>query len=270
MKIELTVQLTELATTIQFQNNQGTIIISDTTQPKYDADRPAVYLGLKEKKLIEIGKISEKGHELLADGTQMILITPPWEIEVDYLEQLLLEDARANGLNLAHLATNEVAIPLNQIKSVSHFQQEILIVLEKFGYSLYEQAEKQVAKKPAKAAHKWSKEVSQIEFSIDSRGSKGTVIWQKRNQMLLKAGANLLATPPLNKDGSIGFSVKMGEKLRADYQEKIKNFVTTEDLLLKSVNEVGLFLYFGGTNSWLELKDNSGKTIDEWTIVAPK
>jgi hypothetical protein len=43
--------------------------------------------------------------------------------------------------------------------------------------------------------------------------------------------------------------------------------VTTEDVVLKSVNEVGHFLYYAGTNSWLVLKDKDGKTIDEWTVV---
>lgn len=85
--------------------------------------------------------------------------------------------------------------------------------------------------------------------------------------MLLKAGAKLMPIAPLNKDGSVGFSAKMGEKLRLDYQDKIKDFVTTKDIVLKSVNEVGLLLYFAGTNSWLELLDSDGKSIDEWTKI---
>lgn len=48
---------------------------------------------------------------------------------------------------------------------------------------------------------------------------------------------------------------------------RFKDFVTTEDIVLKSVNEVGLFLYFAGTNSWLELVDENGKTLNEWTVV---
>ena len=48
---------------------------------------------------------------------------------------------------------------------------------------------------------------------------------------------------------------------------QFKDFVTTEDIVLKSVNEVGLFLYFAGTNSWLELVDENGKTLNEWTVV---
>ncbi|GMA45249.1 hypothetical protein GCM10025853_27060 [Tetragenococcus halophilus subsp. halophilus DSM 20339] len=59
----------------------------------------------------------------------------------------------------------------------------------------------------------------------------------------------------------------MGTQLRDEQKDKIQNFITTEDIILKSVNEVGLFLYFGGTNSWLVLKDNNGQTIDEWSKV---
>ncbi|MGL5042103.1 MAG: hypothetical protein ACRC6X_03240 [Culicoidibacterales bacterium] len=60
---------------------------------------------------------------------------------------------------------------------------------------------------------------------------------------------------------------KMGRKLRQDNEDALNSFETTADIRLKSVNEVGLFLYFGCLNSWLKLKDSSGKTIDEWTRV---
>lgn len=119
----------------------------------------------------------------------------------------------------------------------------------------------------SKARHKWTKEVSQIPFYINARQSKATVFWQKRNEMLIKSGATLMPKAPLNKDGSIGFSAKFGEKLRDEHKAHIKNFTTTQDIVLKSVNEVGLFLYFAGTNSWLELVDENGKSLNEWTIV---
>ena len=72
---------------------------------------------------------------------------------------------------------------------------------------------------------------------------------------------------PLNKDGSVSYAAKYGDKLRADHQEKISGNKTTADIILKSVNEVSLFLYFGGTNSWLEILDENGKSLDEWTRV---
>lgn len=59
----------------------------------------------------------------------------------------------------------------------------------------------------------------------------------------------------------------MGTQLREEQKDKIKDFITTEDIILKSVNEVGLFLYYGGTNSWLILKDKDNKTIDEWSTL---
>jgi hypothetical protein len=55
--------------------------------------------------------------------------------------------------------------------------------------------------------------------------------------------------------------------LRSEHADDIQDFVTTRDIVLKSVNEVGLFLYFGGINSWLVLKDEAGKSINDWTIV---
>jgi hypothetical protein len=102
---------------------------------------------------------------------------------------------------------------------------------------------------------------------VDYQGAKAVCRWQKRNEMLIKKGAVLVAETPLNKDGSVGFAAKFTLSLRDIHKEKIENFVTTQDIVLKSVNEVGNFLYFAGTNSWLVLKDENGKSIDEYSVV---
>jgi hypothetical protein len=121
--------------------------------------------------------------------------------------------------------------------------------------------------KSGKVVHRWSKEVSEVDFYVDYEDSKAVVRWQKRNEMLIKKGAVLKSEIPLLKDGSIGFAAKFTLQLREMNEDKVKDFVTTEDIILKSVNEVGNFLYFAGTNSWLVLKDKDGKTIDAYTAV---
>ncbi|MFT8639664.1 hypothetical protein [Bifidobacterium sp.] len=121
---------------------------------------------------------------------------------------------------------------------------------------------------PAKARHRWSKEVSTIEFHVDYKGVRATVRWLARNQMLVLKGATMLDRAPLNKDGSLGFSARFAEQMRREHAAEFKSFKTTTDILLKSVNEVGLFLYFGGTNSWLVLKDDDGRSIHDWTVVS--
>ena len=118
-----------------------------------------------------------------------------------------------------------------------------------------------------KVSHKWSKEVSVIDFYVDYNDSKAVVRWQKRNEILIKKGAVLKPDVPLLKDGTMGFADKYTLQLRSMNEDKIKDFVTTDDIILKSVNEVGHFLYFAGTNSWLILKDKNGKTINEYTTV---
>ena len=168
----------------------------------------------------------------------------------------LHEDAEKFRADLALLVAQKEA------PQPSDFLQRVETLLGKIGYPLLPHV-----KKPAKAQHRWNKAVSTIEFSADTRESRGTIVWQKRNEMLLKKGAVLMPTIPLNKDGSVGFSAKLGEKLRADYAESIDHFTTTQDLIFKSVNEVGIFLYFGGTNGWLEFTDADGKTIDSYTVV---
>jgi len=118
-----------------------------------------------------------------------------------------------------------------------------------------------------KDVHKWSKEVSTIEFAFTGRGSEGIAVWQKRKELLLKAGAKLTPDPQLNKDGTLNFSAKVAKTLRADHQDKIKDGVTTEDIIFPSPNELGIFLRFGGENTWTGLKDENGKSLHEWSVV---
>lgn len=268
MGIKLDVLITETKTNIIFNNSQGAINISNADSKKVAVERPTVYFLLKGNTIVYIGKTNKNASHNDIDFNKIIIITPPWEIEIDYLAQLFIDEAIKNGINLVNTATEGIKIPANQKKIIANYKYEVLSVLENFGYNVQPKLEvKETKGKPVKTRHKWSKEVSQIKFFVNSRESKATVIWQKRNEMLIKAGAKLKSNPHLNKDGSLGMDAKFGEKLRSDHADKIKGVVTTEDLVLKSVNEVGLFLYFGGTNGWLELKDANGKTIDEWTRV---
>jgi len=75
------------------------------------------------------------------------------------------------------------------------------------------------------------------------------------------------ADAPRRADGTLGFTAKFAASLRADFAGSYdpRTFVTTKDIVLRSVNEVGHFLYFAGTNSWLILHDDAGHTIDELT-----
>ena len=72
---------------------------------------------------------------------------------------------------------------------------------------------------------------------------------------------------PLTKAGIVGFAGRFGMQLRQEHADSIEDNVLTKDVHLRSVNEVGTFLYFAGTNSWLKLISPEGKTLDELTIV---
>jgi len=118
---------------------------------------------------------------------------------------------------------------------------------------------------PAKVVHHWNKDLADVEFFVDYHGAKAVVQWVKRNEMLIHKGATISTDMPTLKDGSMGFNGKMTLAIRQLHAYAISGDKTTKDVVLKSVNEVGLFLYYGGTNGWLVLKDKSGKTIDEYS-----
>jgi len=205
--------------------------------PDQQVTTGAIALFIKQGKLVAISDQS------VEDYDRVLLLQPTWEMEQAYF--------------LRYLSENIIA----------PYVKEIVLLLHWSGYTFQKQP-KAPTKKGGKAAHRWSKAVSTIPFYTEYEGTKATVYWQKRNELVIKKGAIMRQETPLNKDGSVGFAAKFALTLRQEQADKYDtNFVTKEDVVLKSVNEVGHFLYFAGTNSWLQLKDSDGKTIDEWTVV---
>lgn len=107
-----------------------------------------------------------------------------------------------------------------------------------------------------------------MTFTAELRGGEGRAVWRKAKELVLLAGAKLTAEPQRNKDGSINFSALMAEKLRADHRAQIgDDLITTEDIVFPSPNMLGIFLFYGGQNTWQALKDEKGKSLDEWSQV---
>lgn len=263
MTLKAQVSFSTKKTTIAIDSLKTKIQISEIKKVPKQLNSKTLYLVVNEKNILFIGtKEKIAGLDELT-MTQLVEITPSEEIELAYLERMFINLALEKNIPL--LNAYEQTVPENIQKQLNELVNSLLLVLEKMSYPI--QAVEKKKSKPAKARHKWTKEISEKEFFIDTRNSKATVMWIKRNQMLIKKGATMMKEAPLNKDGSVGFSAKMGDKIRSENQDKFKNFVTTEDIILKSVNEVGLFLYFAGTNSWLEMIDKDGKTLNELTVV---
>ncbi|HBR82501.1 MAG TPA: hypothetical protein DEA34_10865 [Enterococcus sp.] len=260
MKINFQTTLTPEEIKIVLEQTQGTIWISHKL-PKLPEN--AFYLFYHQKVCTAIGKTVQP--ETI---DTVIMIQLPWDIEADYMIYMLTEQAEKAGLTIAK--ESFPSIPETARKKMAEHQEKIAAILSTFGYPIdfsVPSAAEDTKKKPAKARHRWSKEVSEIPFTVDFRGSQATLYWIKRNELLIKAGATLVKDPPLNKDGSLGYAAKYGQKLRDDYKDKISGTTTIEDIIVKSVIEASLLLYFAGTNSWLEIVDEHGKSIDEWTRV---
>ena len=253
MELKLQVELNDDATTISGAE-VGKIIITNKPKKPELLEGPVV-VSFAKGKVVQIGQTGIKGAE------RVVQLFPEKLEPVHLREQLtrILEEA---GVKTAGINDEQIKIPTNLSKETILEVKQLSVILERFGGMLVPEK-----KKPMKAQHRWNKAVSEVEFFVDNFGSKATIVWQKRNEMVIKKGATMVAEAPLNKDGSVGLNQRVGEKLRDEQKDKFKNLVTTEDIILKSVNEVSLFLYFAGTNSWLVFKDANGKTIDEYTVV---
>lgn len=258
--MKLIVEIDHDTTSIQF-DEEGTMMIFRNLKkvPALTKDQLVLYFKGREAQSVDYGQTIDK--KILKEADSLVTISVPWDIEGRELAQQMLEVWQKNALKTTGLF-EEQKIAVNRYPIVARHQERLFELLTTFGFE-----NKKVKAKPAKAQHRWNKQVSEIPFYIDYNNAKGEVIWQKRNEMRLLAGAKLTQEMPLNKDGSVGFSARLTEKLRADYVDKISNYTTTEDIIFKSVNEVGIFLYYAGTNGWLVFKDKDGKTIDEYTVV---
>lgn len=258
--IQLNVEIEQHVTTVRFGERGVMNIYRDLKElPKPEETELLLYFKGREPQAIDYSPTIDPASLKKADS--LVNISVPWEVEGSDLAQLMLDVWQENALKTAGLFETQ-KIASNHFPTVSEQQKELFAILAAFGYE-----NQKIKAKPAKAQHRWNKKVSEISFYVDHKDSKAEVIWQKRNEMLVKAGAKLTREIPLKKDGSIGFDGRFGEKLRADHAKQFSEFTTTEDIIFKSVNETGLFLYFGGTNGWLVLKDKDGKTIDEYTVV---
>lgn len=260
--LNLEVTLSPDQTEIHY-NQQSLITIAEKL-PASQSLANGLWLIATHQRLTNIGVLTSSNPlPVLTEHQTLITFTDPdWTEQLTLLAQLLTEE-------LPHLITTQpvVQIPSNYRASLQPVMAQILLILTRFGISVQQPADAKPTKAPAKTRHRWTKAVSEIPFQINTRQATGTAIWQKRNELLLQAGAHLMPEVPLNKDGSLGFAAKMGTQLRTEYADAIQNHQTTTDIIFKSVNELGLFLYFGGTNSWLELLDNDGRSIDDWTKI---
>ncbi|MGG5368815.1 hypothetical protein [Enterococcus sp. AZ196] len=258
--IKLAVEIDGEVTKIHF-GEQGAMTIYRELKKLPDLSSEELLLYYKGREAHAVDYAQKIDKKVSKEADSLVTINVPWDIEGSELAQQMLSVWGDNGLKTTGLFESQKIAP-NHFTVVANHQKELFEILATFGYE-----NKKVKAKPAKAQHRWNKKVSEIPFYIDYNAAKGEVVWQKRNEMLLKAGAKLTREMPLNKDGSVGFSARLTEKLRSDHADQISDFTTTEDIVLKSVNEVGIFLYYAGTNGWLVLKDKDGKTIDEYTIV---
>ena len=143
------------------------------------------------------------------------------------------------------------------------------VVIDSFGIrcSLFSWQEAPKKKYAAKPRHKWTKEISQINFYANNKNATGTVIWKKTKELVLLSGANINPDPALNKDGSKNYAAIFAEKVRSDHKNQIKNFTTTEDIIFPSPHVLGMFLFYGGQDTWKELIDENGKSLNDWSVV---
>ncbi|MFC4772380.1 hypothetical protein [Enterococcus hermanniensis] len=258
--IDLTVKITRNKTVISLED-EGSVILYQQLDKIDSADKKAllIYYSGRKPMALSFDKAIDKQSLKIADSIAEVQLG--WEVELKNLAQLMLDAWIEKGIEVSPLFEVQ-KVASNQFSIAQKYQATLFEVLKTFGYE-----NEKIKAKPTKAQHRWSKALSEIPFYIDYKGARAEVIWQKRNELRIKSGAILAQEIPLNKDGSVGFSARLTEKLRSDHGNKIKDYVTVEDIILKSVNEVGIFLYFAGTNGWLVLKDSEGKTIDAYSVV---
>ncbi len=242
----------------------ATIRIFESNNSRFSLKTGEIFFLTKKRQIIMIATDKKLIPNLEFD--KIIVLNPKvYELDTAYLETFLIEKAQEASMKLVVLPET-IKLPSNIYSICNKAADEFLPSLEAFGFKF--------AKKKAfsaKAQHRWKKSISEIPFQIKHEGTSGTVIWQKSTEMRLLAGAKMLPNDaaPKRADGTLGFTAKFALNLREENKEKFdpETWTTTEDIILRSVNELSHFLYFAGKNSWLEIFDDKGRSIHELTVV---
>lgn len=166
MDLHLTVDLKKTKTLIDLADQAHLIIEQTTKLPKKEA---AILFLLRDNQLVALGLAEEKATYKEVYFDHSILLKPTWDTELAYLAQAFLDDAKESGLTLEATPAT-VKIPKSAVATVTNYKETVTFILERFGYSLFKKPAPKKAR-PAKARHKWTKEVSQIPFYIDTRQS---------------------------------------------------------------------------------------------------
>lgn len=246
-----------------FSDDKVTIQLGDNGQVICYMEKPAVvneesaFFIIKDQELIGMSLGSVDNFD---KATRYLEIVMPENIIPTDFFYFLTKEMDQFGYNLA--VDYNLKISQASIKVYQTYWDLISPLLAAFGLRFV--APKKSHQKPR---HKFLKSLVEVPFKVDYQGSQATVYWIKRNEFIIKAGAKLVEKAPLTKAGLIGFAGKFGLRLRQEHEKQIKDDTLLEDITLRSVNEVGTFLYFAGTNSWLQLKDPDGKTLDELTVI---
>ncbi|KPG71088.1 hypothetical protein [Enterococcus sp. RIT-PI-f] len=254
MKIE-TIDVDQQHLLLRLPDEAGQVEIID--QPTSIQKNSVLFL-LANNQIVDV--LDDHQYDAKKTPARLLILTPNWDIMAAYLAQYYRQKYQISQ-------GEDTVIPSEQVKHVEACAAIFDPLLDWLGYRPIGAAVAEEKKaKSGKPQHKWTKLLTEHPFYVDYQGSKATVYWQKRNQVRIEKGAILSQQMPLNKDGSIGYSARLSEKIRQDNQAAITDYQTTEDVILKSVNEMGMFLYYGGTNGWLVLVDDEGKTLNEWTV----
>ncbi len=269
MEVKLNVYINDSEINIDFDNNKSTIIISNESNLNTKVSKQNLYFLLKEGKVIYIGQINDNNFKIDNKFDKIINLSVPHEVNLEFLKYIFIKEAMENKIDLINEHNLfESEISENQNNITEEYKDKILFIFKNFGYDIFNlnnNSKRSDKSFPAKTRHKWSKEISKIIFTAKSKDGEGKAIWKSKDELMLLAGAKLVVDPQLNKDGTINYSAQFAQKLRSDYSDKIIDNVTTEDIVFQSPNQLGMFLFYGGQNTWVELKDNDGKTLDEWS-----
>ena len=247
--LTFTVSMSDLGLEIRLPST-AFLRIFDQNNARFDLQNDELFFLLKKGQIKMIANDLKLIPKLEFDKV-VILNMAAYDLELEYLTQYLVNLAEEAGIILRE-------------KACATSADEFLTALTAFGIKL----EKKKAFSP-KAQHRWKKGLSEVEFFVNRSDSKATIIWEKSNQLVIKAGAKISESGGMKSDGTPGLAYRFTQTLREEQKANwdAKTFTTTEDIVLKSVNEVGHFLYFAGTNSWLQLVDKEGRTIHELSVV---
>jgi hypothetical protein len=226
MALNFNARIDDDKTRIEFRDETSSInIINSTDTTIVKGGDNSIYFLIKNNKLVYVGK-TLNGHRNHADKDfdKYIIVSAPKGVDINYLEHSYIELAKNRGITLVNSVSPKKPQNMTQNKeeNADDFMIDIEIILEKFGFDLFEGKAKKYNKNRLLSTNEKVKDYQNNK--IITIGGRITKIYvddvlydgnmkEKLREIAKDAGVNYSKWAEYKQKGTVHFAMELMKQL---------------------------------------------------------